>query len=286
MRRLTFDGFTVTTELVPPRGADADACRQHAAELATFADAINITDGAGAAVRMSAVAATAFVAEAGAAPILQMTVRDRNRIALAAEILGAAALGAQGILPLGGDPVVKGENPEAAEVRELTTVGLVKLAKDLNDGLLPSGRELDGKPTDLAIGAAAAPGFGPVSAIGDKLDAGATFVQTQITLDAAGFAAWMAEVRELGFHERAAFLPSIAIPSSRAGAERLRSFGAQVTDEVVERAANGEGAAAAADVLQEVLAIEGVRGIHLIGLGQPVEAMTALAEAARATARA
>ncbi len=124
-----------------------------------------------------------------------------------------------------------------------------------------------------------------MSAIGDKLDAGATFVQTQITLDAAGFGAWMAEVRELGFHERAAFLPSIAIPASRAGAERLRSFGAQVTDEVVERAANGEGAAAAADVLQEVLAIEGVRGIHLIGLGQSVEAMTALAEAARATAR-
>ena len=169
MRRLTFDGFTVTTELVPPRGADADACRRHAAELATFADAINITDGAGAAVRMSAVAATAFVAEAGAAPILQMTVRDRNRIALAAEILGAAALGAQGILPLGGDPVVKGENPEAAEVRELTTVGLVKLANDLNAGLLPSGRELDGKPTDLAIGAAAAPGLR--ARVGDRRQA-------------------------------------------------------------------------------------------------------------------
>jgi methylenetetrahydrofolate reductase (NADPH) len=94
----------------------------------------------------------------------------------------------------------------------------------------------------------------------------------------------MDEVRELGFHERAAFLPSIAIPASRAGAERLRTFGAQVTDEVVERAADGEGAAAAAEVLQEVLAIEGVRGVHLIGLGQPAEAMAALAEAARATA--
>lgn len=285
MRRLTFDGFTVTTELVPPRGADADACRRHAAELATFADAINITDGAGAAVRMSAVAATAFVADAGAAPILQMTVRDRNRIALAAEILGAAALGAQGILPLGGDPVAKGENPDAAEVRELTTVGLVKLANDLNAGLLPSGRELDGKPTDLAIGAAAAPGFGPVSAIGAKLDAGATFVQTQITLDAAGFGAWMAEVRELGFHERAAFLPSIAVASSRAGAERLRTFGAQVTDEVVERAAAGEGLAAATDVLQQILAIDGVRGVHLIGLGQPVETLQGLAETARAAVR-
>lgn len=286
MRRLAFDGFTITTELVPPRSADADACRRHAAELAAFADAINITDGAGAAVRMSAVAATAFVAEAGAAPIVQLTVRDRNRIALAAELLGAAALGAQGVLPLGGDPVSKGENPDAAEVREISTVGLVKLARDLNAGLLPSGRALDGTPPDLAIGAAATPGFGPVSAIGDKLDAGATFVQTQITLDPAGFAAWMAEVRELGFHRRAAFLPSIAIPSSRAVAERLRTFGAQVTDEVVERAAAGEGAAAAADVLQQVLAIEGVRGVHLIGLGQPVEAMAALAEAARANGRA
>jgi methylenetetrahydrofolate reductase (NADPH) len=284
MRRLTFDGFTVTTELVPPRGADADACRRHAAELATFADAINITDGAGAAVRMSAVAATAFVAETDAAPIVQLTVRDRNRIALAAELLGAAALGAQAVLPLGGDPVSKGEDPDATEVRELTTVGLVTLVHDLNGGMLPSGRALDGPPPNLLIGAAAAPGFGPVSAIGDKLDAGATFVQTQITLDPAGFASWMAEVRELGFHRRAAFLASIAIPASRAGAERLRTFGAQVTDEVVERAARGEGAAAAADVLQQVLAIEGIRGVHLIGLGQPVEAMAALADVARAAA--
>ena len=151
MRRLTFDRFTVTTELVPPRGADADACRAHAAELATFADAINITDGAGAAVRMSAVAATAFVAETGAAPIVQLTVRDRNRIALAAELLGAAALGAQAVLPLGGDPVAKGENPDAVEVRELTTVRPRQAGGDeLNDGQLPSGRALDGAPPNLA----------------------------------------------------------------------------------------------------------------------------------------
>jgi len=96
----------------------------------------------------------------------------------------------------------------------------------------------------------------------------------------------MAEVRELGYHERAAFLPSIAIPASRAGAERLRSFGAQVTDEIVERADRGEGAEAAAEVLQAVLEIEGVRGVHLIGLGQPVERLQALAGAARATAGA
>jgi methylenetetrahydrofolate reductase (NADH) len=281
MRRLTFDRFTVTTELVPPRGADADACRAHATELATFADAINITDGAGAAVRMSAVAATAFVAETGAAPIVQLTVRDRNRIALAAEVLGAAALGAQGVLPLGGDPVAKGENPDAAEVREMNAAGLARLVAELNAGRLPSGRDLDGAPPQLAIGAAAAPGLGPVAALGEKLDAGATFVQTQITLDPAGFAAWMAEVREHGYHERAAFLPSIAIPASRAGAERLRSFGAQVTDDVVERADRGEGAAAAAEVLEAVLQVEGVRGVHVIGLGQPVERLQALAAAAR-----
>jgi methylenetetrahydrofolate reductase (NADPH) len=286
MRRLTFDRFTVTTELVPPRGADADACRAHAAELATFADAINITDGAGAAVRMSAVAATAFVAETGALPIVQLTVRDRNRIALAAEVLGAAALGAAGVLPLGGDPVAKGEDPDAFEVRELNAAGLARLVAELNAGRLPSGRDLDGAPPHLTIGAAAAPGMGPVAALGAKLDAGATFVQTQITLDAAGFAAWMAEARELGYHERAAFLPSIAIPASRAGAERLRSFGAQVTDEAVERAARGDGAEVAVEVLQAVLEVEGVRGVHLIGLGQPVERLQALAETARAAAAA
>ncbi len=277
MRRLDLDRFLVTTELVPPRGADAAACRAHAVELAAFADAINITDGAGAAVRMSAVAATAFVAETGAAPIVQLTVRDRNSIALAAETLGAAALGAAAILPLGGDPVAKGENPDAAEVRELDTPGLIRLVAGLCNGVLPSGRSLDGEPPHLVIGAAASPAFTTAAALAERIDAGAAFVQTQIALDVEAFERWMVGIRELGLHRRASFIPSVAVPGSRAACERLRGFGGQVADDVAERAEAGDGLAAVGEVIEALVAIEGVRGVHLIPLARPASEMAWLA---------
>jgi methylenetetrahydrofolate reductase (NADPH) len=277
--------FVVTTELVPPRGADAAGCRTRAAELAVFADAINVTDGAGAMTRMSSLAAAALVAQAGGAPIVQMTTRDRNRIALAADVLGAAAIGAVGILPLFGDPVAKGENPEAAEVRDLEPVGLIRLIGDLNRGVMPSGAAFEGPP-GLPIGTAGNPSPAPLDGLVAKIDAGASFVQTQMVLDPAGFETWMARVRDAGLHERAAFIIGIAVPASQAAAERFRSFGAQVSDEAVDRAGRGEGVALATEVAELAARTAGVVGVHLYPLGTPLDTIAGIAAAARAAAGA
>ncbi len=283
--RLATGRFVVTTELVPPRGADGDACRRQAAELVPFADAVNITDGAGAAVRMAALAAATFVVAEGGEPIVQMTTRDRNRIALAADALGAAAIGACGILPLFGDPVAGGENPEAAEVRDLETVGLIRLVADLNAGRTPGGKELDALP-DLRIGTAGAPAAPPqaLAALAAKIDAGAVFVQTQMTLDVDGFHAWMEHVRAAGLHERAAILPGVAVPASAKAAERFRALGGQISDAAIERAGQGEGLALAMEVVEALAATPGVAGVHLYPLSQPPTVMADLAARARAAA--
>jgi methylenetetrahydrofolate reductase (NADPH) len=278
--RLAAGEFVVTTELVPPRGADADACRRRAAPLVAFADAVNVTDGAGAAVRMAALAAATFVVAEGGEPIVQMTTRDRNRIALAADAIGAAAIGACGVLPLYGDPVGAGEDPDAAEVRELETVDLIRLVARLNAGRTVAGRPLDAA-LDLRIGTAGAPAAPPAALVA-KIDAGATFVQTQMTLDIDGFRGWMSHVREAGLHERAAFLPGIAVPVSAAAAERFRSLGGQVPDSAIERAGAGEGLALAQEVAEAIATTPGVAGVHLYPLSQPPEVMADLAARARA----
>ena len=136
--------LTVTCELVPPRGADAAAVRAGAARWGEIADAVNVTDGARASVRMSALATAAIMRSEGVDVILQMTVRDRNRIALAADALGAAALGVRGFLALWGDPVAVGENPDAAEVRDLETAELIALLAGIREGKLPGGRDMVG----------------------------------------------------------------------------------------------------------------------------------------------
>jgi methylenetetrahydrofolate reductase (NADPH) len=277
--------FVVTTELVPPRGASAAACRDRAVELAAFADAINITDGAGAAVRMSSLAAAAIVAQAGGAPIVQITTRDRNRIALAADVLGAAALGAVGVLPLYGDPVAGGENPGAMEVRDLEPIELTRLIAALNAGVLPSGSTFEGA-CDLPIGAAATPGGASLAGLVAKVEAGVSFIQTQMVLDIEVLRSWLARIREEGLHERAAVIVGIAVPGSAAVAERFRTFGAAVPDEVVRRAGAGEGAAIAREIVQEVAATPGVAGVHLYPLSTPLGAIAELAALARQRAAA
>jgi methylenetetrahydrofolate reductase (NADPH) len=285
--RLATGRFVVTTELVPPRGADGDACRRRAAALVAFADAVNVTDGAGAAVRMAALAAASFVVAEGGEPIVQMTTRDRNRIALAADALGAAAIGAPAVLPLFGDPVARGEDPGAVEVREMETVGLIELVAGLNAGHTPGGRTLDSPPS-LLIGTAGSPAAPPdtLTALVAKLDAGATFVQTQMTLDLEGFRGWMEHVRAAGLDEQASILAGVAVPGSAAAAERFRSLGGQVPDAAIDRAAEGEGLDMAYEIVEGLAATPGVAGVHLYPLSQPADVIAGLAAHARAAARA
>ena len=154
--RLAARAFVITSELVPPRGAEADAVRRSVADLA-FADGVNITDLPRARPRMSALGAAAIAVAAGAEPILQMTCRDRNRIALAADALAAAAIGVGAVLPLGGDPLPEGV-PGVA-VGDLDAAGLVRLLTDLAAGILPDGAAVEGPPPRLLVGAAASPGL-------------------------------------------------------------------------------------------------------------------------------
>ena len=170
----------ITSELVPPRGADAASVRAQV-ETLRFADALNITDLPQARTRMSALAAAALVVQAGGRPILQMTTRDRNRLALAADAIGAAALGVEAILPLYGDPVPEGV--EAKEVRDVDSPGLVALLAGLAHGRTPDGLELD-VPATFLVGSAATPGRTSLDNLASKIDAGAAFVQTQMVLDA------------------------------------------------------------------------------------------------------
>jgi methylenetetrahydrofolate reductase (NADPH) len=278
LRERFHDGLpTITSELVPPRGADAASVRDQVASLA-FADALNVTDLPQARTRMSALAAAALVLQAGGRPILQMTTRDRNRLALAADAIGAAALGVEAILPLFGDPVPEGV--EAVEVRDVDSAGLVSLIAELAHGRTPDGLELD-TPAVFLVGAAATPGRTSVENLASKIDAGAAFVQTQIVLDPHAFEAWLEPIRDAGLTERVAILPGVVIPRSAAMVERMAGFGAQVADGVADRAERGDGLAFACELAEHLLTLPGVAGLHLMPLGASQDAMSELADHAR-----
>jgi 5,10-methylenetetrahydrofolate reductase len=277
--RLASGRPVITSELVPPRGADAAGVRSQVESL-SFADALNVTDLPQARTRMSALAAAALVLQAGGRPILQMTTRDRNRLGLAADAIGAAALGVEAILPLYGDPVPDGVT--AVEVRDLDSAGLVSLLVDLAAGRTPDGLELD-PPASLLVGAAATPGRTTLENLRGKIEAGASFVQTQMVLDADAFAGWLAPFTEAGLCERAAILPGVVIPRSAAMVDRLVGFGAQAAEGVAERAERGEGLAFALDLCERLLAIPGVAGVHLMPLGASPDALRELAAHARQT---
>src|ERR671931_403161 len=242
-------GLTVTCELVPPRGADAASVRAGARQWGEIADAVNVTDGPRASVRMSAVTAAAIMRAEGVETIVQMTTRDRNRIALTADALGSAALGVRGFLALHGDPVSVGENPEAAEVRDLQTLELIALLAGIREGRL--------------------------------LDARADLVQTQIVLDPDAFIDWFGRCREAGVHRRATVLAGIAVPRSAEALAAFERMGARASEDVAERVERGESAEAVVDVIDRLAPVEGLAGVHIMPLGAPPELVRDLAAHAR-----
>ena len=279
--RLAAGDFVVTSELVPPREADAAAVARSVEQL-SFADALNITDLPRARPRVSALAAAALAIGAGAEPILQMTTRDRNRIALAADALGAAALGVGTVLPLGGDPLPEGVPGTA--VGDLDAGGLVQLLVDLSKGVLPDGSHLDGSPPRLLVGAAASPKFTPAGSLAAKIVAGASFVQTQIVLDADAFGTWVEGLREISALAGAPLLPSVVVPASARSVELVGGFGAQVAAGVAERAEAGEGEAVAREIVTRLVAMPEVRGVHVLSIGSDPSAAARLAAFAREVA--
>jgi methylenetetrahydrofolate reductase (NADPH) len=280
--RLAAREFLVTSELVPPRAADAGAVERSVEQLA-FADALNVTDLPRARPRVSALAAAAIAIRAGAEPILQMTTRDRNRIALASDALGAIALGVGAVLPLGGDPIPDGVPGKA--VGDLDAGGLVQLLVDLGNGLLPDGASLEEAPR-LLVGAAASPKFTPAASLAAKIAAGAAFVQTQVVLDADAFAGWVDGLREIDALAGVPLLPSVVVPASARSVEMVEGFGGQVAQGVAERAEAGEGEAVAREVVARLVAMPEVGGVHVLSIGSDPAAAARLAAFAREAAAA
>jgi methylenetetrahydrofolate reductase (NADPH) len=281
--------FAVTGEIVPPRGADGAAITMHARALVGSVDAVNVTDNPTATAHMSAVAACAFVDRAGLEPTLQLTVRDRNRLAVASELLGAWALGARTVMCLTGDPMSIGDEPEAATVGDASVLGAVGIARRMRErGVTAAGVELV-EPPRFLIGVAEVPLADPYDPgkLDAKLDAGADVVWTQIAYDVEALAAWADGARARGVFERASVLIGLVPLRTAAGArfmdERLPGVRVPAASiDALERA--GDDAAAVGldltvGVLDGIRRIEGVAGVHLMSLGHD-EAVRAVVERA------
>jgi 5,10-methylenetetrahydrofolate reductase len=203
-------GFVITTEVGPPKGADPTATLVAARVAAQVADAVNITDGQGAVMRMSPVAIARLLVEEGIEPVWQVACRDRNRIALQADLLAAHALGIRNVLVVTGDHMMLGDHPDAKAVFDLDSVQLLRVAQELNDGRDMAGQELESAP-DLCLGAVVAPEADNLELqllkMRKKVDAGAQFFQTQAIFDPARFERFMERAAPLGAPVFAGIIP-------------------------------------------------------------------------------
>lgn len=270
--------FAVTSEVVPPRSADPRTVFLQARDLVGYADAVNVTDNPTATAHMSPLVGVAAVARAGLEPTLQLTVRDRNRLALTADLLGAWALGARNVLCLTGDPLSVGDHPDATAVIDLAVTDLVRLAAQLRaEGRLLSGAVIE-EPPRFYVGVADSP-LAPSYDAGRleaKIDAGASFVMTQITYDLDALMAWSEIVRTRGIFERAAVLVGVAPIRSAEQARYLSEHlpGVTVPPELMallEQAGPDAEALGVADcvrIVDGLREIPGIAGVHVMGLGR------------------
>ena len=271
--RLRSGQFVVTAEITPPVSTDPAEFLRRALPLKGLATAINVTDGAGAKVHLSSLTAAHFLVQSGLEPIFQMTCRDRNRIALQGDLLGAAALGIHNILVLAGDDPKAGDQPEAKPVFDLNTRELIATARCMRDeSRLPSGTEIERAP-ELFIGAADVPtdpkpGWTPAGLLA-KAQAGADFVQTQFCMDIGLVRRYAARLREAGLN--LPVLIGIApIPSARSARwMREKLFGTVVPDSIIERLERApdprlEGRKICVELLRELAETPGVAGAHVM----------------------
>lgn len=265
--------FVLTAELNPPKSAAASVVRRRAGVLKGIVDAANVTDSNRANVAMAAIPAAVLVRDAGVEPIVQITGRDRNRIAIQADLLGAAALGLPNFLFMSGDDPKQGNHPDAVHVQDLNGVELVRAAASLRDGRLLNGDEVK-QPPRYFIGATAAPSAPrDVERALEKVAAGAQFIQTQPVFDLAPFSQWLAEVRTRA--KDVAVLAGVLVLRSADQADRLATVpGFSLPDAVRKRmrdAADGEaeGIAIAIESVRALRALPGVNGVHLYAIEWP-----------------
>ena len=272
--------FGVTAEIGPPRGADPEHMVKLARELRGSADAFNLTDNQTAIVRLSSIASAVILMQEGLEPVIQMTCRDRNRIALQSDLLGASAIGVRNVLCLTGDHHTFGNEKRAKGVFDLDSISLLSTFKNMRDSKTQlSGEELESPPI-VYLGAAENPFATPYEfralRLQKKVDAGAQFIQTQAIFDFDWFEKWMAEVRKLGLHERVHILGGV-IPSKSLGAVRYMKNkvpGMKVPDSIVTRmkSAKGknqekeEGLRICIEMIERLRTIEGVHGVHIMAV--------------------
>jgi methylenetetrahydrofolate reductase (NADPH) len=266
--------FALTSEITPPLSVDPQALIDKVAPLKGLADAVNVTDGASARASMDPLAAAALMMQAGVEPIMQLTCRDRNRIAIQGSIVGAAALGVRAFLMLGGDDPSKGDQPDAKPVFDLNSNQLIETVATISGGKLPSGREIAGEAT-LMAGAADAPidpteGWEPKGLLA-KIAAGAQFAQTQFCMDAGVVRRYIARLRDCGVPKDFPLLIGVAPLASGKSARWIvdNLYGAIIPPALIDRIEaaedqRAEGRAIAVDLIRELADIDGVGGVHIM----------------------
>jgi len=273
--------FAVTCELTPPDSANPRKVFEEAAMLSGSSHALNATDGSGAHCHMSSVAICALLTREGYSPIMQVSCRDRNRIAIQGDVLGAAAMGVHNILCLTGDDVTVGDQPEAKRVFDLDSIQLLQTIRVMRDsGMFLSGRKLT-EPPRLFLGAASNPFMPPydwrVLRLAKKIEAGAEFIQSQYCFDVPRLRSFMQQARDLGLHELAYYLVGVGPLRSEMAAEYLRTKvpGVNIPDHIVERLRKTpkdqqqeEGRKICVEIIEQVKDIEGIAGVHIMAYRQ------------------
>ncbi|NIM93193.1 MAG: methylenetetrahydrofolate reductase [Anaerolineales bacterium] len=290
-RLLRAGHFVATGELGPPQGADGDVIRKKAKLLKGVVDAVNITDNQTAIVRMSSIGAGAILYQEGLEPIVQMTCRDRNRLAIQSDLMGAYALGMRNVLCLTGDHQSFGNHPTAKNVHDLDSLQLTRMVVDMRDAkCFQCGDEIKEVEPRFFVGAAANPFGDPFewrpTRLAKKVNSGADFIQTQLIFNVERFAEYMEKVRNLELHEKVYILAGIGPLKSPGMARYMRDQvpGLDVPDQYVDRmttAASGidkddkkarrdawrnEGIQIAIELIKQLREIEGVAGVHIMAI--------------------
>ena len=280
LKRVLSEGrFAVTAECGPPKGADPEAIRKKGKLLKGCVDSVNVTDNQTGVVRLSSLAACVLLREEGFDPVLQMVTRDRNRIALQSDILGASALGIRNILCLSGDHQVFGNQPQAKGVFDIDSIQLIHAARQMRDDSCIIGGEKLTQPPDLFIGASENPFAEPaayrVARLGKKIRAGADFIQTQCIYNLRHFEEWMSQVRNRNYDKRAYILGGITPLKSAKMAEYMRKnvAGMDVPEELITRMKSvpasdqrKEGIKIAVETIEALREMKGVSGVHIMAI--------------------
>ncbi len=278
-RVLRSGAFAVTAELTPPDSADPEDVYRRARVFEGYVDAINATDGSGANCHMSSMAVCALLTRIGHAPVMQISCRDRNRIAVQGDILGGAAMGVCNILCLTGDGVQAGDHPQAKPVFDLDSTSLLAIAGAMRDNhQFQSGRKITYSPRVL-LGAAENPCGPPVEQralrLAKKVAAGAQFIQTQYCYDLQRLREWLLAVEDLGLLDKVFILIGVGPIRSAKAAEWMRTHvpGMFVPDAVIARLAGAqdqarEGRNFCVDLIQEIRTIKGIHGVHVMAYRQ------------------